>query len=186
MTRAIAYLRVSTSEQRPDRQIDGLKELCDEVHIETVSAVSAERPIFESILNKLERGQKLVVWDMDRAFRSTVEAIQIAEQLRKRGIGFQVATLMIDTETPAGEYTYTILAATAQFERRILSKRTKEGMEAARRRGVRLGRPPLLTKSQIKSIRQQLNKKQFNLQELADRFGVSIWTIKRAAKKDQT
>ena len=148
----LGYLRISTSEQCHDRQIDGLMNICDELYIETLSAVSPSRPVFDDVNSRLTNGDTLVVWDLDRAFRSTIDAIQTAETLRARGIGFQVATLMIDTETPAGEYTYTIMAATAQFERRNLIKRTKEGMEAARRRGVRLGRPPKLLPDQVADV----------------------------------
>ncbi len=178
----IGYLRISTSEQRPDRQIDGLSEICDEFNIETLSAVSHARPVFEKVISRLERGDTLVVWDLDRAFRSTIDAILTAEDLRARGIGFQVATLMIDTETPAGEYTYTIMAATAQFERRNLIKRTKEGMAAARARGVRLGRPPKLTTEQVALAAYQLKHELSTPKALALEFGVSVWTVQRAVK----
>ncbi|MGJ8628985.1 MAG: recombinase family protein [Sulfitobacter sp.] len=70
----IGYLRVSTEEQRPDRQIDGLTPLCDELFVEKCS-------------------DTLVVWDVDRAFRSTVDAIHHAKRLRERGIEFQIVSL---------------------------------------------------------------------------------------------
>ncbi len=119
----IGYLRVSTEEQRPDRQIDGLTSLCDEIHIETLSAVSTHRPVYEDVIQRLHSGDTLVVWDLDRAFRSTIDALLEAEKLRERGIGFQI-----------------VMAAYAQFERQNLIKRTKEGMNAARKRGVHVGR----------------------------------------------
>ncbi|MCA1241474.1 recombinase family protein [Stappia stellulata] len=178
----LGYLRISTHEQRPDRQIDGLHGLCDELHIETLSAVSAHRPVFDTLLSRLTTGDRLIVWDLDRAFRSTIDAIVTAEALRERGVGFQVATLMIDTETPAGEYTYTIMAATAQFERRNLAKRTREGMEAARRRGVRLGRPPLLSHDQVEDARRRIDAGLADAATLATEFGVSRWTVERAVR----
>ena len=136
----IGYLRVSTEEQRPDRQIDGLAALCDEIQIETLSAVSKHRPVYEAVTQKLRSGDTLVVWDLDRAFRSTIDALLEAEKLRERSIGFQIVTLNVDTSTPAGELVYTVMAAYAQFERQNLIKRTKEGMDAARKRGVHVGR----------------------------------------------
>lgn len=145
----IGYLRVSTEEQKPDRQFDGLKDICDKVYIEKISAVSKNRPVYEKTLKQLKARDTLVVWDLDRAFRSTVDALLEAEKLRKRGVAFQIVTLHVDTATPAGELIYTVMAAFAQFERQNLIKRTKEGMAAAKRRGKHIGRPYKLTPREI-------------------------------------
>lgn len=89
------------------------------------------------------------MWDLDRAFRSTLDALLEAEKLRERNVAFQIVTLNVDTATPAGELVYTVMAAFAQYERKLLIKRTKEGMEAARKRGAKIGRPKKLTDEQI-------------------------------------
>jgi DNA invertase Pin-like site-specific DNA recombinase len=102
-----AYLRISTSEQRPDRQIDGLKGFCDELHIETLSACHKNRPVYEQVVKSLEAGDMLVVGDLDRALRSVVDALTEAERLRLRGVHFKIANLNIDTTTPAGIFVYT-------------------------------------------------------------------------------
>ncbi|MCQ0987232.1 recombinase family protein [Jiella marina] len=175
----IAYIRVSTNEQRPDRQIDGLRDICDELHIETLSAVSKQRPVFDAALRRLQPGDLFVVWDLDRAFRSVVDALTEAEKLRQRGIGFQIANLNIDTTTPAGMFVYTIVSALAEFERRTLSQRTKEGLEAARRRGKRLGRPPKIKPEQLARARRKL-KKGATTASLAAELGVAPWSLKRA------
>lgn len=179
----LGYLRISTNEQRPDRQIDGLSNLCDELHIEILSAVSPYRPVFDTVLARLTRGDTLVVWDLDRAFRSTIDANMTAEKLRERGITFQIATLAIDTSTPSGEFAYTIMAAAAQFERKNLIKRTKEGMEAARRRGVRLGRPPKLSTDQIADAHFRISNDLSTIIETAEQYSVSKWTVERALAK---
>ena len=179
----IGYLRISTYDQKLDRQLDGLRDKCDEMHIETLSAVSAKRPVFDRILNSLEEGDSLVVWDLDRAFRSTVDAISVVEKLRARGIQFEIITLTIDTATPSGEFFYTIMAAMAQFERQNLIKRTKEGLEAARRRGVRLGRPPKLTAKQVADASHCISNRLATPLQMAKRFKVSIWTMERALAK---
>lgn len=145
----IGYLRVSTEEQRPDRQIDGLSAICDRLHIETISAVGKKRPVYDSVITELRSGDTLVVWDLDRAFRSTLDALLEAEKLRERNVAFQIVTLNVDTATPAGELVYTVMAAFAQYERKLLIKRTKEGMEAARKRGAKIGRPKKITDEQI-------------------------------------
>ena len=180
--RKIAYLRVSTAEQRPDRQVEGLKEHCDELHIETVSAVGRRRPVYERVIERLEPGDVLVVWDLDRAFRSVIDALTEAEKLRARGIGFQIANLQIDTTTPGGIFVYTIMSALAEFERHTLSQRTKEGLAVARRKGRRLGRPPKLTISQLERALRAIERDKRTVRSVADELGVAPWTLTRAIR----
>ncbi len=175
----IGYLRISTEEQRPDRQIDGLTPICDEIRIEKISAASRTRPVFDALLHDLQQGDTLVVWDLDRAFRSTVDAITHAEKLRERGIEFQIVTLGVDTGTADGKLIYTMIAALAEHERNRLSERTKEGLAAARRRGTRLGRPPKLTKGQILFAKKQISEEGACIKELAARNNVHPWTLTR-------
>ena len=181
--RKLAYLRVSTTEQRPDRQVDGLKHFCDELHIETVSAVHSRRPVYEAVIARLQPGDMLVVWDLDRAFRSVIDALTEAEKLRARGIEFQIANLHVDTSTPAGIFVYTMMSALAEFERRTLSQRTKEGMAAARRRGKRIGRPPKLTKEQLNAVAYRMAHGQESIVHLAREYDVKPWTLSRALKR---
>ncbi|MEM8554560.1 MAG: recombinase family protein, partial [Pseudomonadota bacterium] len=147
--RAIGYLRVSTADQRMDRQDIGLRDFCDEMHVETVSGAAKTRPVFDQVLKRLRPGDTLLVWDFDRAFRSTLDAIQTSELLMKRGVRLQILRMNLDTSTAEGEFFYTIMAAMAQFERRLLSRRTREGLAAARAKGVKLGRPRRLETSEI-------------------------------------
>ena len=65
----IGYLRVSTEEQRPDRQIDALTPICDELHIEKLSASAKNRPVYTKLVNSLKSGDVFVIWDLDRAYR---------------------------------------------------------------------------------------------------------------------
>lgn len=177
------YLRVSTQEQCPDRQIDGLSALCDELHIEYVSAVSRKRPVFDALIGRLASGDSFIVWDLDRAFRSTIDALLTAEKLVERGVNFQIVTLKIDTATPAGKLIYTVMAAFAAYEREILARRTREGLAAARRRGKRLGRPPKLSAAELIAARRILEKRKLSVGVLARRLGVAPWTLSRALKR---
>ena len=178
----IGYLRVSTEEQRPDRQIDALEPLCDQLYIEKISAIAGHRPIFEEMMMKLQPGDTLLIWDLDRAFRSTVDAIQHAESLRKRGIAFEILSLKVNTAEPAGEFANSVMAAAAQYERRMLSKRTKEGMAAAKKRGAVLGRPKKLSPCQIKEAVTKLSSGNASIRELAKDYKVHPRTLKRALK----
>lgn len=124
----IGYLRVSTEEQRPDRQIDALTPICDELHVEKLSAVAKPRPVYEKIINSLNSGDIFVIWDLDRAYRSAKDALNELDNLRERGIEIQIASIDIDTSTPHGMLIYTFISGLAEFERRLLSERTKQGL----------------------------------------------------------
>jgi DNA invertase Pin-like site-specific DNA recombinase len=71
------YLRCSKEDQKEDRQIDGLLPHCDEMHVEFISAVSPDRPVFDKLIALLQPGDILVVLDIDRAFRSSIDALLI-------------------------------------------------------------------------------------------------------------
>jgi DNA invertase Pin-like site-specific DNA recombinase len=182
----IGYLRVSTEEQRPDRQIDGLTALCDELHIEIISATAMKRLVYDTVIANLQSGDTLVVWDLDRAFRSTVDALLEAEKLRARGIAFQIVTLNVDTSTPEGELVYTVMAAFAQYERQILIKRTKEGMQAARNRGAAIGRPRKLTPDQITSAYHDVSSRRTTITTRAKQLGVCRDTLSKALARCTT
>jgi len=179
----IAYARVSTPDQRHDRQIEGLKAVCDDLHIETLSACAARRPVYDRVMRMLEPGDTFVVWDLDRAFRSVVDAVTEAEKLRQRGIHFSVASLHVDTSTPAGMFVYTMMAALAEFERRIVSQRTREGLAAARERGARIGRPPRLSDQQILKARRRIDRERVTVTEVANDLGVPRWTLGRRLRQ---
>ncbi len=179
----IGYLRVSTEDQNENRQIDALLPICDEMHIEKLSAVAKCRPIFEAVLAKLKKGDTLVVWSLDRAFRSTVEAIQHAEQLRERGIDFHIVNLGADTSTADGMLVFTVIAAMAEHERKRLSERTLQGLEAARKRGVKFGPKPKMSDRQIRNAKAKLGKGRISVAKLARYYGVHPWTLTRSIKR---
>lgn len=180
----LGYIRTSTDEQVTARQIDGLKPHCDELFIEPgVSACKARRPIYDKVIKRLKPGDVLVVWDLDRAFRSTVDAVLQLEALKRQGVEFKVISLDIDTSTPAGMLIYTVLAALAQWERDTLRQRTREGIAAARRRGKRIGRPPKLTDGQLREIVARVDRGETTITAAAKMAGVHPWTLSRALRR---
>lgn len=175
-------MRVSTGEQKPDRQIDGLKMICDELHIETLSATARRRPVYQSVMRRLAPGDLFIIWDLDRAYRSAKDALNELDRLRGRGIDFLIANLDIDTTTPHGRLVYTIMGALAEFERATLSRRTKEGLEAARKRGKRLGRPPILTDTQLSKAARRIARGEF-IASVAAELDVKPWTLSRSLNR---
>lgn len=182
MARKIGYLRVSTADQNPARQVDGLKDLCDELHVEAVSAVRKKRPVYEKVVKKLHPGDVLVIWDLDRAYRSARDALSELDALHQRGVHFHIARLAIDTTTPTGRFLYTVMGGLAEFERLTLSQRTKEGLLAARRRGVRLGRPPKLDAGQLAAAREKLRGGE-TVSRIASALGVTPPTVIRGLRR---
>jgi DNA invertase Pin-like site-specific DNA recombinase len=131
----------------------------------------------------LKCGDTLVVWDLDRAFRSTIDALMEVEKLRGRGVEFQIVTLCVDTATPNGELIYTVMAAFAQFERKNLIKRTREGMQAARAKGKHIGRPFKLSERQILRAREHVLSGNSTITGIAYNLGCSRNTLSRALQR---
>lgn len=139
--KTVGYARVSREDMNESRQTDKLGEICDIIYVEKLSAVAKTRPKFDAALASLKAGDTLIVLDLDRGFRSCIDALMTMEELKQRGVNLRIMSLNLDLSTEFGEVIFSIFAAFAQFERRMISRRTKEGLAAARRRGVRLGRP---------------------------------------------
>ena len=97
--RRIGYIRVSTDRQHVDRQVMQLEDCCDVLRVEYISAVATERPVFNQVLDELQSGDTFVVVDLDRAFRSAIDAILTADQLDQRGIHFKILTFPMNTTT---------------------------------------------------------------------------------------
>lgn len=153
----LGYIRTSTKKQLTDRQVLALKDECDQVFIEDgVSAVKKHRPVYERVINQLLAGDIFIVSSLDRAFRSSLDALNELDKLKKRKIHFKSLSQNFDTTTPDGKLLYTIAAGLAEWEREILSSRTKEGLVAARKRGEILGRPLKLKESDVIKAKKKL------------------------------
>jgi len=182
----IGYLRISTLEQRPDRQVLGLALMCDELHIERLSAVRRRRPIYASIMARLNPGDAFVVWDLDRAWRSLRDALNEIDKLQSRGVELRIVGLQLDFSSPGGMLAYSVLSACAEFERRMLAQRTREGLAAARQRGVRLGRPRKLTDAELAQASIMLSSPGTTITSVARKFDVAPWSLTRSMRRRTT
>lgn len=178
----IGYARVSTADQNLDLQISALKKAgCDRIYRdEGISAIAKSRPQFDTALQALKDGDVFVIWKMDRAFRSLIHALNTLEYLEGQGIEFQTLTEQIDTTTAMGRFVYQIRNGFAELERELISERTKAGLEAARARGVKLGRPRKLTEEQIALAQEEILSGRNTISCMARIFDVSNQTISRA------
>lgn len=179
----IGYMRVSTKEQLLDRQAAQLNEYCDDVHVERLSAVAKVRPVFDYLIASLQPHDTLVVTSLDRAFRSTVDAITQAEALLAREIDFEILNLRVDTKSADEMLSYSVIAAVATHERMRISERTKQGLAEARARGQLLGRPPKLDETELTAIQNKLAAGHGTITEIARQNGMAPWSLSRALKR---
>lgn len=178
----LGYIRTSTSNQLIDRQILALEGACDEIFIEEgVSAGKKNRPVYEHVITLLQPNDIFMVSSLDRAFRSVLDAINELEKLRQRDIQFKSLAQDFDTTTPEGQLLYVIAAALAEWEKQTISQRTKEGLDAARKRGKILGRPLKLDETDAIEAKRVLDDDPLKtIASLAAELCVSPRTLTRA------
>jgi DNA invertase Pin-like site-specific DNA recombinase len=153
------YARVSTDDQTPALQIVALKKAgCKKVFKdEGLSGATTKRPALLRCLKKLENGDTLIVWKLDRLGRSLRDLITMLDDLKHRGVKFRSLTEAIDTETPTGRAMWQMIGVLAELERSLISERTRAGVRAAKSRGVKFGRKLKLTRQQIDHARKMID-----------------------------
>lgn len=134
------YARVSTKDQNLELQYTALKEIgCERIFSEKISA-KKERPELEAMNNQLRAGDIVIVWKLDRLGRSLRQLVNFVNWYRGNDIQFISINDNIDTTTAQGRLTFNLFASFAEFEREMISERTKAGLEAARKQGRVRGR----------------------------------------------
>jgi DNA invertase Pin-like site-specific DNA recombinase len=130
-------------------------------------------------LKKLEHGDRLTVWKLDRLGRSLRDLITMLDDLKKRGVKFRSLTEAIDTETPTGPAMWQMIGVLAELERSLTSERTRAGVKDAQRRGVKFGRKPKLTAQQINHALKLISARE-RREDVADLFKISRTTLYRS------
>lgn len=180
MPQKIGYARVSTQDQDLSLQLDALKRAdCEQIYEEKVSGKNIERPELANCIKALREGDTLVVWRMDRLGRSLRDLVEIVTNLEAKGIHFVSLTEKIETGTATGKLMFHVFASMAEFERNLISERTKAGLAAARARGRVGGRKPSLSEKDIEHAKLLLRNPKVTVTEVAERFGVTRQTIYR-------
>lgn len=143
----VGYARISTKDQSLDLQLDALKQAqCEQVFTEVASGAKTARPVLTDLLSRLRAGDVLVIWKLDRLGRSLQHLVTLTNELMTRQIGLVSLNDPIDTTTPQGRLVFNIFASLAEFERDLIRERTQAGLQAARTRGRKGGRPGGLSK----------------------------------------
>lgn len=187
----IGYARVSTEEQNLALQRQALKAAgCERIYEDKgVSGTAIDRPALKRALRAAKRDDVLVVWKLDRLGRDLRHLVNLAHQLTTKGVGFKVLEgqgAEIDTTTANGRLIFGIFAALAEFERELISERTKAGMAAARRDGKHIGRPRKMTDAQVAEARALVQAGKETRAAIAARYGVNVATLRRLLNAEKT
>lgn len=173
----LGYARVSTLEQNLDSQLDALREEgCKKIVTDKVSGVKSVKPEFEKLIAYARPGDTIVVWKLDRLGRSTVQLIELMEQLKIQGIHLKSLSESIDTSSATGNLFFQFMCILAEHERNVIQERTKAGLTAARARGRKGGRPFGLSE-RYQLIAQEV-KKAYESQEYTTDKIREIYSIK--------
>lgn len=175
----IGYARVSKSDgsQVLDLQLDALKNAGVEennIYSDEISGKCDDRVGLNACLKALREDDVLIVYKLDRLGRSLKHLVNTVQDLQDRGVGFRVLSgkgADIDTSTASGKLVFGIFAALAEFERELISERTKAGLAAARARGRKGGRPFALTKNQVRLAQVAMKDRETSVSELCQELG---------------
>ena len=174
------YARVSTHDQNPELQLAALKKAgCRTIFTDKATGAHTKRPELVKCLRTLAEGDTLVVWKLDRLGRSLGDLITLLDDLKGRGVAFRSLTEAIDTETPTGRAMWQMVGILAELEKSLIQERTQAGRAAAKARGVRMGRKPILTAAQVAHARKLVAQGE-RPAEVAKLLGVSRRTVYRA------
>jgi DNA invertase Pin-like site-specific DNA recombinase len=153
----VGYARISTIDQTTEAQIPALKTAkCKRIYEEAGSGRNMDRPELEKCLDRLKSGDTLVVWRLDRLARSLRDLLEIMDRLSKTGVHFRSLIEKFDTTSAMGGMVFHFFAALTQFERDLISERTK--------------------------VKILWASHEHSLQEIADQFGVHKNTIGRIVR----
>lgn len=190
----VGYMRVSKVDgsQTTALQFDALIQAGVDkaaIYEDLASGKREDRPQLVACLKALRPGDTLVVWKLDRLGRDLRHLINIVYDLSKREIGFKVLSgqgASVDTTTPEGKLNFQIFAALAEFERDLIAERTRAGLEAARKRGRKGGRPRKMTPAAIRYAMASMGKPDAVVSELCKEMEISRTTLYRYVSPDGT
>ena len=188
----IGYMRVSKADgsQTTDLQRDALIAAgvsVSNLYDDRASGKIDARPGLDAALKALRESDTLVVWKLDRLGRDLRHLVNTVDDLAQRGVGFRVLSghgASIDTTTPAGKLVFGIFAALAEFERELISERTKAGLESARARGRAGGAPYKMTVAKLRLAMAAMGQPETIVGSLCDELGITRQTLYRHVAPD--
>ena len=182
--RLLGYARVSTTSQNLDVQLRALTEAgvpAELVFTDKISGTQADRPGLAALMAEAREGDTLVLYSLDRLGRSLVHMVTTIDELIRRGVALRSLTDTIDTTTPSGRFQLNVFVAMAEYQRALIVERVQDGLEAARARGVQLGRKSPITPEQVRAI-HRLHRAGLSHYKIHRRVGVSKGAVGRVLR----
>src|ERR1700722_17226364 len=174
----IGYARVSTDDQNLDLQRDALRAAgCQRIYEDRMSGAKAARPGLAQAMGMARAKDVLAVWRLDRLGRSLHDLIVLARTLEDGGIGLMSLQERIDTSSSGGRLVFHMFGALAEFERNLVRERTQAGLNAARARGRKGGRPKVLDPAKRQLVAKLYAEKQHTIGEICRMMGISKPTL---------
>jgi DNA invertase Pin-like site-specific DNA recombinase len=173
----IGYVRVSTFDQNPERQLDGTP--VERTFIDKASGKDAKRPQLEALLSFTRMGDTVIVHSMDRLARNLDDLRRIVQTLTQRGVRIEFVKEQLTftgEDSPMANLMLSVMGAFAEFERALLRERQREGIALAKQRGVYRGRKKSLSDTEIVELRRRISAGGKKAQVARD-FGISRETL---------
>ncbi|MEP4888484.1 MAG: recombinase family protein [Aliiglaciecola sp.] len=182
----IGYARCSTQNQNLDAQLEQLKQ-CDKIFKEKLSGGNSDRPELHKAIDYLREGDSLVITKLDRLARSLTDLHNLVAEIEAKGATLNILNQAIDTSTSSGKLMFSMLGAFAEFERDLINERVKEGLERAKVRGVKFGKPRQISNDKRKRIVELMDDENSDLtkQEIADMIGCSRNQVYKIYREDK-
>lgn len=172
------YARISTPQQNLEYQIANLEESgCQKIFSDVVSGAKDERPGFQKLSEQLREGDIVAITTLDRLGRSSRFLLNLIEEWHQKGIHLHILSNQIDTTTSQGKFMFGIMAALAEQERTLIRERIKKGLEGARARGRKGGRPPKLGFDKIQRLKSLYAEKKWSIREICEDYKISKQTL---------
>ena len=183
----IGYARVSTDDQKLNLQYDALQKAgCEKIFEDFLSGAKTSRPGLDAALDMARAGDTLIVWRLDRLGRSLKDLLQLTEILKERSIGLHSLQESINTTTSSGQLVFHLFGALAEFERNLVRERTHAGLNAARARGRKGGRPKALDLKKRQLAVKLYNDRHHSIDEICHMMGISKPTLYKYIAEAET
>lgn len=187
MAERVGYVRVSRAVQNQELQRDALNKYgVSRVFEDTMTRVNFDRVGLNACLDYMRAGDTLVVWKLDRLGGNLMELIRLMQELKGRSIEFVSLTEGINTNTPVGKLFFHITGAFAEYERELIRERVMAGVQSARERGRKGGRPNAMSKTRAAMAREMMKNRKDGVtsQSIADELGVSRATLYKYTRQE--
>lgn len=185
-----AYLRVSTTDQTTEQQLKQILDAgyaveSDRVYVElgvSGKVPALQREQFRRLHDRLSKQDTIIVAKLDRLGRDTLDVISTIENLTGMGVSVVVLGLGVLDQSPQSRLTLTMLAAISQFERELISERTKAKLAQLKAEGVKLGRPVKIDDVTLRARADELFAQGLSWRKVASELGVALSTLQRLMK----